>query len=65
MGNLFAVVTPTKNDEFDAYVVDEAGTVYLQLQGYSTMEVPESLDQEKLKPLKAALEKEKTGKSKK
>jgi hypothetical protein len=64
-GKLFAVVTPVKNDAFDAYVVDETGAVYLQLEGYSTMEVPESLDQEKLKPLKAAMENQTKKKSKK
>ena len=63
-GRLFAVLTPMKNGAFDANVVDETGTFYLQLEGYSTMEVPEPLDQEKLKPLKAVLENKKTGKSK-
>jgi acyl transferase domain-containing protein/acyl carrier protein/NAD(P)-dependent dehydrogenase (short-subunit alcohol dehydrogenase family) len=55
-GKLFAVVTPMKNGGFDAYVVDETGDLYSKLDGYSTMQVPESLDLEKLKPLKAALE---------
>ncbi len=64
-GKLFAVVTPTQNDSFDAYVVDEKGAVYLQLQGYATMELPEPLAKERLKPLKAAMEDVSTRKSKK
>jgi acyl transferase domain-containing protein/acyl carrier protein/NAD(P)-dependent dehydrogenase (short-subunit alcohol dehydrogenase family) len=64
-GNLFAVITPAKNKTFDAHVVDEIGAVYLQLEGYSTMEVSQTLDQDRLEPLKAALDNKKTGRSKK
>jgi hypothetical protein len=36
-------------------VVDEAGNVYLVLEGYSTVELPGSIDEERLAPLKAAM----------
>ncbi|MCG3121494.1 MAG: hypothetical protein ALAOOOJD_04612 [bacterium] len=48
---MYAVVTPTVNGAFDARVVDAEGNVYLKLQGYRTMELPETIDANLLKPL--------------
>ncbi len=54
-GGLQAVVTPEPNDTFDARVVDAEGNVFLTLQGYRTMELPEAIDAELLKPLQKAM----------
>jgi hypothetical protein len=52
---LQAVVTPESDDSFDARVVDAEGNVFLTLQGYRTMELPEAIDTELLKPLQEAM----------
>jgi len=49
---LNAVVTESDNNSFDAKVVDSAGNVYLTLKGYRTMQMPDAIDEELLKPLK-------------
>lgn len=51
---LYAVVTPTAdNTIFDADVIDKAGNQYLQLRGYRTVALPNSVDAEPLKALQA------------
>jgi hypothetical protein len=54
-GGLQAVITPESDDSFDARVVDAEGNVLLTLQGYRTMELPETIDAELLKPLQEAM----------
>jgi len=52
VGPLFAVVTPdTAGEKFDAEVVDTQGNRYLQLTGYRTVTLPDSVDAEPLHAL--------------
>jgi NAD(P)-dependent dehydrogenase (short-subunit alcohol dehydrogenase family) len=52
VGPLFAVVTPdTAGQKFDAEVVDTQGNRYLQLTGYRTVTLPDSVDTELLHAL--------------
>ena len=46
-----AVVKESKDDIFDARIVDSSGTVYLELKGYQTMELPDQIDDKLLQPL--------------
>ena len=56
-GQLHAVVTPRDGgSSFDAYVADEAGNLYVMLQGYRTAELPDDVDPEKRRPLRAAMD---------
>ena len=41
-----------KEGAFDARIVDASGNVYLELTGYRTMQLPDAIDEELLKPLK-------------
>jgi hypothetical protein len=51
---LYAVITPQPDGgTFDAEVVDTAGKVYLQLHGYQTIALPESVSGELLHALHA------------
>jgi hypothetical protein len=53
-GRLYALVTHHAEEEsFDAEVVDESGTKYVQLTGYRTVALPYSVDTELLKALQA------------
>ena len=53
-GGLYAVVTPNPEEEsFDAEVVDASGNQYVQLSGYRTIALPNSVDAEPLKALQA------------
>lgn len=52
---LHSVVTPNADGGFDARVVDEKGNVWLSLNGYRTMEMPEPVDDALLAPLRAAM----------
>jgi hypothetical protein len=53
-GQLYAVVTPNpESGSFDAEVVDAAGNRYLQLTGYRTVALPNSLKAEELKAMHA------------
>jgi hypothetical protein len=52
---LFAVVAPRADGSFDAELCDRGGNIYLALSGYRTMELPESVAADLLKPLQAAL----------
>jgi hypothetical protein len=53
---LYALVTPNQaQGTFDAEVVDAAGNRYLQLSGYRTVAVPNSIDGEPLKALQMAM----------
>ena len=50
------MVTPHPEQEsFDAEVVDAKGNCYVQLSGYKTVALPNSVDAEPLKALKAAM----------
>jgi len=50
----YAVVTPAADSaSFDAEVIDKAGNQYLQLRGYRTVALPNSVDAEPLKALQA------------
>jgi hypothetical protein len=52
---LFAVVTANSEEGgFSAEVVDAAGKRYLELAGYSTVALPDSVDMERLRALTAA-----------
>ena len=52
----YAVVTPHSEEQsFDAEVVDAKGNCYIQLSGYKTVALPDSVDAEPLKALKAAM----------
>ncbi len=55
-GRLYAVVTLNQvQGSFDAEVVDAAGNRFVQLSGYRTVAVPNSIDGERLKPLQMAM----------
>ena len=54
MSSLYAVVTPAADGSaFDAEVIDQAGNRFLQLSGYRTVALPESVDAGPLKALQA------------
>jgi len=56
-GRLHAMVTPKEGGKsFDAYVADEAGNLYVVLRGYRTAELPDDVDPDKRKPLRAAMD---------
>ena len=56
-GRLHAVVSPRDDGKsFDAHVTDEAGNLYVVLRGYKTAELPEDVDPDKRKPLRAAMD---------
>ena len=48
---LYAVVTPSAGGRFDAEVVDERGTRYVQLSGYHTVALANKIEDEALKAL--------------
>ena len=51
-GQLYAVVTPhPEQASFDAEVVDASGNLYLQVSGYRTVALPESIDSKLLTAL--------------
>ena len=53
-GDLYAVVTPKPDQgSFDAEVVDAAGNQYVQMRGYRTVALPNTVDAEPLKQLQA------------
>jgi polyketide synthase-like dehydratase family protein len=52
---LFAVVTPEEGGAYRARVVDESGRVYLQFEGYRTVELPGAVDDERLGPFRQAM----------
>jgi NAD(P)-dependent dehydrogenase (short-subunit alcohol dehydrogenase family)/acyl carrier protein len=56
-GRLHAMVSPKDGGKsFDAYVTDEAGNLYVVLRGYQTAELPDDVDPDKRKPLRAAMD---------
>jgi hypothetical protein len=56
-GRLHAIVTPRDGGKsFDAHVADEAGNLYVVLQGYRTAELPDDVDPNKREPLRAAMD---------
>jgi hypothetical protein len=54
-GRLRSVVSQRAEGGFDASVVDEKGHVYISVQGYRTMALPEAVAPGLLKPLQAAI----------
>jgi hypothetical protein len=54
---LFAVVRPVAGGGpgFDARVVDEHGNVYVDVAGYTTIQLPGALDDARLQPFRAAM----------
>jgi len=54
-GRLHAVVRPRDDGGYDAAVVDEAGRVWVELEGYRTVELPGGVEAEHLEPLRRAL----------
>ncbi len=55
-GPLYAIVTPDEGQEsFDAEVVDNAGNRYLQVSGYRTVALPNRIDVEPLRAMRAVL----------
>jgi acyl transferase domain-containing protein/NAD(P)-dependent dehydrogenase (short-subunit alcohol dehydrogenase family)/acyl carrier protein len=51
----FALVDSHPDGTYDAEVVDEKGNLYLALQGYRTMDLPDPVREDLLEPLKIAL----------
>jgi hypothetical protein len=49
---LCGIAAPRGDGSFDARVVDENGRIYIALEGYRTMEVPDPIDGEALRPLR-------------
>ncbi len=54
-GPLQAEITPTGEGGFDAAVADSDGTVVLRLEGYRTIQMPGSLDDDILAPLRSGM----------
>ncbi len=53
-GDLYAVIVPKPDQgSFDAEVVDTAGSPYVQMRGYRTVALPNTVDAEPLKQLQA------------
>ena len=53
-GDLYAVIVPNPDQgSFDADVVDAAGNPYVQMRGYRTVALPNTVDAEPLKQLQA------------
>ncbi|MDM7995676.1 MAG: SDR family NAD(P)-dependent oxidoreductase [Acidobacteriota bacterium] len=52
---LFAVVTSDTDNGYDVKIVDGKGNVYLVLQGYRTMNLPDPVPADLLEPLKKGL----------
>ena len=56
IGPLYALVTPnTQRQMFEARVIDAKGSVYLILDGYRTVALPEAINPERLKALQAMM----------
>ena len=53
--SLYAVVAPCEEGSFKAEVVDTKGNCYLRLSGYRTAEVPNGINAERVKTLRAAI----------
>jgi acyl transferase domain-containing protein/acyl carrier protein/NAD(P)-dependent dehydrogenase (short-subunit alcohol dehydrogenase family) len=53
---LFAVVQPSENGTFEATIADVSGRIYLEVHGYQTMQLPDPVDAQLLKPLQRVLE---------
>jgi hypothetical protein len=51
---LYAVAKP-KGDGYDALVVDSDGTIYVQLFGYRTIQLPTPVDAQLLEPIERAM----------
>ena len=52
---LVALVQPREDGSFDALVADQAGDVYLRLEGYRTVALPTALPADALRPFAAAV----------
>jgi hypothetical protein len=59
-GRLYAEIEPrqagTDDLSFDGRVVDEAGNLYLEVQGYRTARLPSPVDRDAVAPIQAAVE---------
>jgi acyl transferase domain-containing protein/acyl carrier protein/NAD(P)-dependent dehydrogenase (short-subunit alcohol dehydrogenase family) len=55
-GHLQAAVTAAGDDRFDAQVVDDDGQVFLRLHGYRTMELPDPVAEDLLRPLRDVMD---------
>ncbi|MBP1625095.1 MAG: beta-ketoacyl synthase, partial [Acidobacteria bacterium] len=55
---LFSVVVPKPDGTYDAKLIDEKGEVYLILRGYKTMELPDPVRADLLKPIQQGLREE-------
>jgi hypothetical protein len=56
---IYAEIVPKEQGNqvsFDARVVDEQGTVYLELCGYRTSRLPDPIDDDRILPLRMALQ---------
>jgi len=53
--DMHSVVSPGEDGAFDARVVDSEGNVYITLRGYRTMELPDPIEPELLKPLRSVI----------
>jgi acyl transferase domain-containing protein/acyl carrier protein/NAD(P)-dependent dehydrogenase (short-subunit alcohol dehydrogenase family) len=47
----FAIATSNSDDSYDVKIVDSNGTVYIALQGYKTMSLPDPIQADLLEPL--------------
>ncbi|MFQ5511957.1 MAG: SDR family NAD(P)-dependent oxidoreductase [Candidatus Krumholzibacteriia bacterium] len=54
-GRYLAAVTPDPEGGFDAQVVDDEGNVYLAVRGYRTMQLPNLIEDELLRPLQSTM----------
>ncbi|MBN1570600.1 MAG: SDR family NAD(P)-dependent oxidoreductase, partial [Acidobacteria bacterium] len=52
----FAVVTSNADDSYDVKIVDSKGNIYIVLQGYRTMSLPDPIQADLLEPLKKGLQ---------
>jgi len=55
---LFSVVIPKPDGTYDAKLIDGKGEVYLILRGYRTMDLPDPIQADLLKPIQQGLQAE-------
>jgi len=53
-GTFYSVVAPNPDGTYDAKVVDEKGKLYMLLEGYQTMDLPDPVPADLLEPLQKA-----------
>jgi hypothetical protein len=52
----FAIATSNPDDSYDVKIVDSKGTIYLVLQGYRTMSLPDPIQADLLEALQKGLQ---------